>query len=424
MSNGKVRTVALTPTQRKAMTIQEYLTTPARMKQLESALPKFLNAERFLRTCYTAVLRNPKLLDCSKESLLSAMIEAAQLGLEPILGKAALVPYDNKVTFQPMFRGLIDIALRSDKISNITAHGVYEKDYFKIEYGTEETLVHRPYFEGDRGEIIGAYTVWFFKDGTTTHLYMSKSDILKIRDRSPAWKAYKKKGKLCPWNTDEGEMMKKTVIKRHSKLQPCSVEFEQIVEYDNILERGEVKTLISKPSDIPPSPADELTEQLKNGVPSSDSPPPYTASEITEDHKEAPPETPAVGNGWYGYFLKARPGRSEKAFAEFETKVLEHLDDIYQLDSPHLTKIREKWENATDKPFPEGPKGAPEDQTPEPTPMSKEDFEKVVMLALPKLPPRIMTDICGSANGPEIIDKTRPEDRDMIASSLEAELDR
>lgn len=254
--------------QKKAVTINEFIHKDGVVSQLNAALPKFLNADRFLRTIYSALLQNPKLLDCSKESLLSSMIQAAQLGLEPVLGKAALIPYGTEMQFQPMFRGLIDLAMRSDKIEKITAHTVYDKDAFAIDYGTAERLTHNPFLDGDRGNIRGSYTVWYYKDGGTTHSYMSISDIYKIRDRSQAWKAYLKYKKTCPWNTDESEMCKKTVIKRHSKLQPCSVEFETAVEYDNALESG--VAIIPNASALPATKAELLTDKIKAATPAQD----------------------------------------------------------------------------------------------------------------------------------------------------------
>lgn len=228
-----------TAAQQKAITIRDYIHQPHIVKQLEAALPSFLTAERFLKTFFTAMLRNPKLFDCTKESLLSAMIEAAQLGLEPILGKAALIPYKNKgvleVQFQPMYRGLIDLARRTADVK-VTAHVVYSKDEFDIEYGSDEKCYHKPNLTGDRGEKIGAYTVWTFLSGMQSFLFMPIADILAVRDKYS--KSWKQSGKDSVWGTSEGEMSKKTVIKNHSKLQPCSIEVERAVELDNRVEIG------------------------------------------------------------------------------------------------------------------------------------------------------------------------------------------
>jgi len=325
---------ALTATQAKAISIRDYMHNPNIVRQLEAALPKFLNAERFLRAMYTAILRNPRLLDCSKESLLSAMIEAAQLGLEPILGKAALVPYKKTVTFQPMYRGLIDLALRSDKISNITAHNVYSQDHFKVSYGTDEKLEHIPHMDGDRGDLKGSYTVWFFKDGTTTHLYMSVGDIFKIRDRSAAWKRFVRDGTKCPWNTDEGEMCKKTVIKRHSKLQPCSVEYEKALEYDDAIDRGEASSLITTATEIPPTESEDLTAKIQG------------LGEEEKGKKESyPPE-------WYTKLMAGRPGKSEKAAEAWIKDVEDFLNEIYALKEPEFSAIGLKYKKTTSEPLP------------------------------------------------------------------------
>lgn len=233
-------TQELSVSQKKAVTVRDYINKPHIVKQLEAALPSFLNPDRFLRTCYTAMLRNLKLLDCTKESMLSAMIESAQLGLEPVLGKAALIPYGKEMQFQPMYRGLIDLGRRTADIK-VTAHVVYEKDEFDIEYGDNEKCYHKPYLHGDRGEKMGAYTVWeYIASGVKTFLFMPTVDILHVRDTySKAWKA---SGKDSIWGKSEDEKFKITVIKRHSKLQPCSIEMERAVELDNRVEIGAPQT--------------------------------------------------------------------------------------------------------------------------------------------------------------------------------------
>lgn len=247
-----------TEAQQKAITIRDYIHQPHVVKQLEAALPSFLTAERFLRTFYTAMLRNPKLFDCTKESLLSAMIESAQLGLEPILGKAALIPYGKEVQFQPMYRGLIDLARRTGGVK-VTAHVVYSKDEFEIEYGDNEKCYHKPYLQGDRGEKLGAYTVWTFDSGMQSFLFLPMSDILEVRDKYS--KSWQQSGKDSVWGKSEAEMSKKTVIKNHFKLQPCSIEMERAAELDNRVEIGESqRDLLGQfeyPAGTPPKPESE-----------------------------------------------------------------------------------------------------------------------------------------------------------------------
>ena len=42
-----------------------------------------IKAERFARICLTAVRKNPKLMKCSQESFAAALMNCAQLNLEP-----------------------------------------------------------------------------------------------------------------------------------------------------------------------------------------------------------------------------------------------------------------------------------------------------------------------------------------------------
>ena len=261
-------TKELTVVQQKAITVRDYINQRPIVDQIQSALPEFMNAKRFLRTIYTALLRNPALLDCTKESLLSAMIESAQLGLEPILGKAALIPYGGEVQFQPMYRGLIDLARRTAQLK-ITGHVVYANDEFDFEYGTNEKLFHKPFLFGDRGDIIGAYTVWTFEDGFQSFLFMPEADILKVREKSQAYKyaianPKNRKAQECPWITWPDQQYIKTVIKRHSKLQPCSVEMERANDLDNRAEgRVSQADMIGKFAALPPVTEKTIEELVK-----------------------------------------------------------------------------------------------------------------------------------------------------------------
>ena len=208
----------------KAKTIRGWLRESETVNQLKDALPSYLSGDRFLRIFYTAILRNPKLLDCSKASLLSALIQAGQLGLEPIMGKAALIPYGTQCQFQTMYRGLIDLARHTGHVK-VTAHVVYENDKFERCFGLHEDLIHKP-AEEDRGNMRGAYTVWTWpSSGIQSFTYMPKKEIEDIRDKYS--KSWKNSGKNSIWGTAPGEMWKKTVIIRHSKLEPCSPEMER-----------------------------------------------------------------------------------------------------------------------------------------------------------------------------------------------------
>ena len=144
----------------------------AMAKEIEAALPSMVSSERFQRVALTAFSSNPKLQKCSPKSFIAAMMQSAQLGLEPNtpLGQSYLIPYENKKTgettceFQVGYKGLLELAQRSGKIKTIYAHEVRENDEFDIDYGLNQALKHKPLLKGDRGAIIGYYAVYHTTD--------------------------------------------------------------------------------------------------------------------------------------------------------------------------------------------------------------------------------------------------------------------
>ncbi len=210
-----------------------------RMKPaIAQALPNQLTPERMLRIATTSIRTNPKLKICSAESLLGAVMQCAQLGLEPsVLGHAYLVPYKNKkkvgnqvvwvdeCQFQIGYKGLLELARRTGQISSIMAHAVHEHDEFDYEYGINETLRHKP-TDGDRGRVVRYYAYAKFKDGGYSFMVMSMQDIVNHRDK------FSKAKEFGPWKDHFDEMAKKTVLKALMKYMPISVEFQKAAAQD------------------------------------------------------------------------------------------------------------------------------------------------------------------------------------------------
>ena len=162
--------------------VRTLLSSDGVMSQIRAALPRHLTAERMLRVVMTAVQKTPRLLECSERSLIGAVVEASQLGLEPdgVRGLAYLIPRRNRKTntyeaqLQIGYKGLIDLARRSGQIQTITAEVVYQKDAFRVVKGLHPDLVHEPAWnEPDPGPVIGAYAVAVLKDGGVQFHVMS-----------------------------------------------------------------------------------------------------------------------------------------------------------------------------------------------------------------------------------------------------------
>jgi recombination protein RecT len=215
-------------------TVRDWLTSDAFKEQLRLAAPEMMDVNRLIRIVFTQIRRNPKLMECTRESLMACVMGCAQLGLEPepFLGQAYLVPYGKECTLIPGYRGYIALARRSGEVKSVTAQAVHENDTFELVYGVpEDKLRHVPAI-GKRGDFVGAYVVFRYKDGSYSFDYMPKEDIDKIRKRSKA-------SSSGPWVTDYEEMAKKTVIRRHIKIAPLSVELRKAAAAEDVLAAGE-----------------------------------------------------------------------------------------------------------------------------------------------------------------------------------------
>lgn len=204
--------------------------------EIEKVLPKHIKSDHLLRVALTEIRKNPKLLECSSQSLLGALMLAAQLGLEPgILGHAYLIPYYNsktrstEVQFQIGYKGYIDLVRRSGELQTLDVHEVCRNDEFEYEYGLTPKLMHRPALE-NRGDPYCYYAIAKLKDGGFSYLVMSIQDVEKFRKRS-------KSPDSGPWVTDYDAMAKKTVIKQLAKYLPLSTEIQTQIMQDEVTKK-------------------------------------------------------------------------------------------------------------------------------------------------------------------------------------------
>jgi recombination protein RecT len=209
-------------------------------KDIEMALPRHLTPERMLRIALTECRKNPALLDCSQASFLGAIIQTAQLGLETgsALGHAYLIPFNNKklgtkeVQFIVGYRGMLDLAGRSPKVSRVIARAVYEGDKFSHQFGTDEKIEHIPDPTASGSNITHVYAILFLKEGGSIFDVMHVNEIENIRKRS-------KSPDSGPWDSDYEAMAKKTVVRRLFKFMPVSIELQTAIGMDEAAERGE-----------------------------------------------------------------------------------------------------------------------------------------------------------------------------------------
>lgn len=241
--------------------------------EIQRALPKHMDADRIARIALTAVRTTPKLLECDQTSFLAAIMQSAQLGVEPNtgLGQAYLIPYGKQVQFQLGYKGLIDLAVRSGQYKSIYAHEVYADDEFEFSYGLVKDLIHKP-APIPQGEPIGYYAVYHLQNGGYDFVYWTRE---RIDFHSKKFSQAVQKGWTSPWKTNYDAMAKKTVLKEVLKYAPKSIELQKTVEADSTI-KTEINEDMSNVIDVTdytvlddqPEMNEEVTEPAKEKKPS------------------------------------------------------------------------------------------------------------------------------------------------------------
>ncbi|GII88219.1 DNA recombination protein RecT [Sphaerisporangium siamense] len=223
--------------------------------QFEMALPRHVGVDRFMRMALTAVQKTPKLLDCSQESLLAALLESARLGLEPGTKQAAIVPYSKQATFIAQWQGLVELMYRSGQVASVTAEFIHEADTWDYKVGDGGTFWHRPnLLAEDRGPIVLVYAFAEIKGGGRSKIVtLNRRQAEQIRDQySKAYQLAEKNRLAEPaefaanpdkgwfnstWHTEFAAMWRKSAVRRLADWVPQSPELVEWLQRSN--EAGE-----------------------------------------------------------------------------------------------------------------------------------------------------------------------------------------
>ena len=229
--------------------------------KLAEIAPKYMDVDRVTRLMLEACRKNSKILACTPESIIQFCMKCAETGLEPIgAGGCWPIPYGTTLTFIPDYRGLVHCAVRCGAITSAHAEIVRTADEFDYELGLTPFLKHKP-AGGDRGELEIAYCIFTLPNGEKRFTVMDSSEINGIRARSKA-------ARSGPWMTDEGEMWKKTVIRRAMKpFAGMSSALDAAIEADDA-ETGAVEEKrepVKMPQAITPAAPEMPPEETKKG---------------------------------------------------------------------------------------------------------------------------------------------------------------
>lgn len=238
--------------------LKSYLDSAAVRAKLAEAAGKAMRPEDLVRLALVAASRSPDLAKCSRESILRSLLDAAALGIQPggMMGRGYLVPRKNnknntiECSFDPGWRGLLDIARRSGSIRRIEAHVVYERDEFTVKRTPLTQIEHVPCELDDPGPVRSAYAAAEFVDGSVQIEIVSRRDLDKIRKMGAGG---------GPWATWFDEMARKTAVRRLCKYLPYDPKLDEAIRVSDQSDAGEIEASV----ETKPKARKSLSEKLQ-----------------------------------------------------------------------------------------------------------------------------------------------------------------
>jgi recombination protein RecT len=233
--------------------VGKLLTSENNIKKISASLPKGLIATKVIQVFMNSCTRNPKLLECTPNSILAAVLVCAQFGLMPdgITGECYIIPYKIRrkikgVPFNQLpqvyeaqfllgYKGMIQLAMRSGRVKRFQARAVRKGDIFEYELGTSEFIKHKPM--GKSEQITHFYAILDFINGGQVFDVMTSDEVNFYRDKSPNYQTAERKEDTI-WGQYYDTMGMKTVIRRLSKYSPVSSELSNAIALDEMVELG------------------------------------------------------------------------------------------------------------------------------------------------------------------------------------------
>lgn len=169
------------------------------------------------QTVLAMVKDNSRLAQCTARSICDAVAKAVYSGLDlsPAAQEAYLTPRKTRAVLVPDYRGLLKLAYQNPRVGCVESRVVYLRDEFTLDFGepTARIIHHRPYTKpleaNQENPAIGAYAVLWWKDGVQPLVeWMTSEQIEANAERGGH------ADDDSPWQTDWGQMARKTVLKR------------------------------------------------------------------------------------------------------------------------------------------------------------------------------------------------------------------
>lgn len=185
--------------------------------QILKMLPDYISADRWWALAYE-VSRSKDLQRIAQNnpmSLIAALKKIADWGLDLDGEEALIIPYGDEAQPQAMYKGLIRRAIEAEVCAHVYADVIREGDTVEEISGSrrELTVKHQRF---SNKKIIGAYAVAYLTNGLTDYEIFEQSDIDAVKKAALrlAQRRDKSAGESPAWRFFEGQMVKKSVLRR------------------------------------------------------------------------------------------------------------------------------------------------------------------------------------------------------------------
>jgi recombination protein RecT len=245
--------------------------------QLEALVPQVAKAtgrtdlaERVVRMGLTEVRKSPELAQCTAPSIMGAVMQSAQLRLDPgqPLGHSWMIPMKHKGIWECEwwlgYKGIIELAHRSGQLTGITADVVREADRFEAVRGTTGRLVHEIDWRAsqeDRGPVYAAYAHAKLLNGGDAWEVLTLEQINERRAMSRG-----SDSKFSPWVNWFDRMAAKSAVHALGRWLPACPDYG-----DGVAADGRVMEWDPARPEVPAQPAGLDAAELLAAMPESES---------------------------------------------------------------------------------------------------------------------------------------------------------
>ena len=219
------------------------LKTTLKAPSVEAKFKEMLGkrAPQFMTSITTLVSNSTLLQKADVNSIIMGAAAAASMDLpiNPNLGYAALVPYNSKdgcfAQLQIMWKGLVELFLRSGQCKSIICETVYDGQLVKKNKFTGEYVFDEDAKKSDK--IVGFMSYFKLLNGFEKTEYMT---VEEVKAHAQKFSQTYRSGRGV-WKEQFEAMAKKTVVKQLlSKWAPKSIEMNQAIMFDQGVVRGDV----------------------------------------------------------------------------------------------------------------------------------------------------------------------------------------